>query len=905
MTDIAAGSPVLPLGRKFVIFADGTGNAFSAQESNVWRLYEALDRTKTDQVAYYIKGVGTAGWKPFALFDGVTGVGVPSNVRTLYRFLSWNWQPGDHVYIFGFSRGAFTARTLAGMIAAQGLMPAMIDGKSVSHADMARNTKAAWRAYRSASVTWRNVWPTVTLARVVRDVLLWIWQETGGRLLGHQRYSDVLDKRKEQDDKLTDSGVNSESRRDNVHIEFLGLFDTVEAFGVPIEELRVAIDYVIWPISFRNGKPSPKVKRVRHALSLDDERETFHPLRFEREVIKDPDGKESISPAEQERIKEVWFAGVHSDVGGGYPDGNLSYVPMTWMASQVEGQLRFQDGRIDYFRAYQSAIGPVHDSRAGAAVFYRYSPRGIASDLKDGGPPVLHHSVVQRMLKGCDNYAPVTLPAKSLVWLPGPTGATAELILPPEKRARVRWQPAANATQARRDNAAAGEAAIDQLPPPSETIVERTLDTVWWRRVSYFWLLALAAVALAWPVLAPKLVAVLRGLAVLAGLGGVFEQLEEGNDRSVRVLAVPFDLLQAFLPSAAAAWLETARTYPLLTLLLATFIFFAYQWSTSLRDRIRERARLAWYHPERIVAGKERETCEAAREHAGRRSFAREMRNCHLANGLAMLVSTWVFPGVLLTALFGSVFVAGNRSLFDWYAGRSTPMCVTAGEFVVDETPKQAGKLFETSAMCWGSGLWIEKGRQYRLSMKVVEPWFDRTTMSGTNGFTTSLFTSHGLGLASRRWYHADWFQPIARVGKWGTSEWPLVANNKRPADELPRKAAPALMQELPSRFAYAPSPETVANNGNKDCRLIPTDKIDASKMDDAKQEWDAQNLAREFVADFIAPESGELFLYVNDAIQIVPFLGPYGCYYSNNRGTAQVTLQRLPASPVAPAPPN
>ena len=81
--------------RKYVLLADGTGNAFSKQESNIWRLYEALDRTRPDQVAFYIKGVGTASWAPLAALDGATGIGVPSNVRKLYRFLCWNWEPGD------------------------------------------------------------------------------------------------------------------------------------------------------------------------------------------------------------------------------------------------------------------------------------------------------------------------------------------------------------------------------------------------------------------------------------------------------------------------------------------------------------------------------------------------------------------------------------------------------------------------------------------------------------------------------------------------------------------------------------------------------------------------------------------------------------------------------------------
>src|SRR6266702_7376010 len=156
--------------RKYVLFADGTGNSYSTQESNVWRLYEALDRTNPDQVAYYIKGVGTAGWRPFAALDGATGIGVPSNVRKLYRFLCWNWRPGDAIYIFGFSRGAFTARTLAALIASQGLMPPEIDGVPVSHREMRRNVMSAWRAYRSESVPWKKTLPTIWIARIIRDI---------------------------------------------------------------------------------------------------------------------------------------------------------------------------------------------------------------------------------------------------------------------------------------------------------------------------------------------------------------------------------------------------------------------------------------------------------------------------------------------------------------------------------------------------------------------------------------------------------------------------------------------------------------------------------------------------------------------------------------------------------------
>jgi uncharacterized protein (DUF2235 family) len=333
--EVGNGSPRPP--RKYVLFADGTGNAFTKQESNVWRLYEALDRTKPDQVAYYIKGVGTASWAPFAALDGATGIGVPSNVRKLYRFLCWNWQPGDEIYIFGFSRGAFTARTLVALISSQGLVPAKIEGVPVSHGEMQRNAMAAWRAYRRRTIPWHKSLPTIWLARIIRDIMLGAYHF----ILRHRSYREVR--------------AAMDGRRE-VGIEFLGVFDTVEAFGVPIEELRTAIDWAIWPISFRNRMLSNSVRRARHALSLDDERTTFRPIRFDHHR-GDP------------RIEEVWFAGVHSDVGGGYPNGTISFVPLVWMAGEVAHDLRFQLGQIDHFRAYQSAIGPMHDSRSGAAYY--------------------------------------------------------------------------------------------------------------------------------------------------------------------------------------------------------------------------------------------------------------------------------------------------------------------------------------------------------------------------------------------------------------------------------------------------------------------------------------------------------------------------------------------------------
>jgi hypothetical protein len=222
-------------------------------------------------------------------------------------------------------------------------------------------------------------------------------------------------------------------------------------------------------------------------------------------------------------------------------------------------------------------------------------------------------------------------------------------------------------------------------------------------------------------------------------------------------------------------------------------------------------------------------------------------------------------------------------------------MCASAGEDVVTEQLVQAKGLFATSSMCWGSGLFLEKDRKYRILIKVKEPWFDRTIMSGANGFRRSLFSAHGLALPVRRWYGADWFQPIARVGKWGTEELPLVAVNQMPADESPRKSPPKLENDLPDHVDYSPTAKMTEDNRNPGCRLLAFDRIDPSALPKARETWKQQGFAEEFVAEFIAPESGELFLYLNDAIQILPFLGPYDCYYGNNSGSAEVFLKRVP----------
>ncbi len=132
-------------GKNIVLLSDGTGNS-SAQlfKTNVWRMYQALDTTDAKkQVAYYDDGIGSSSFKLFAAITGIFGFGLKRNVIDIYSFCSRNYVKGDRIYGFGFSRGAFTMRIVAGLIAREGLVP--YDG---NEANLARLAADSYRNYR-------------------------------------------------------------------------------------------------------------------------------------------------------------------------------------------------------------------------------------------------------------------------------------------------------------------------------------------------------------------------------------------------------------------------------------------------------------------------------------------------------------------------------------------------------------------------------------------------------------------------------------------------------------------------------------------------------------------------------------------------------------------------------------
>src|SRR4051794_19394626 len=155
-------------GKRIVLLSDGTGNSASqVWKSNVWRVFESLDLRGSEQIAFYDDGVGTSSFKPLAILGGAFGWGLKRNVLDIYKFLCANYQVGDEVYAFGFSRGAYTIRVVLGLALDQGLV------RGATDAELYENAKMAYRAYRNKHFhTFLGIeWPF----RKLRDAVLYLF----------------------------------------------------------------------------------------------------------------------------------------------------------------------------------------------------------------------------------------------------------------------------------------------------------------------------------------------------------------------------------------------------------------------------------------------------------------------------------------------------------------------------------------------------------------------------------------------------------------------------------------------------------------------------------------------------------------------------------------------------------
>src|SRR5688572_19538745 len=260
MLEEPACSPGGP--RNIVVLSDGTGNSSaSVWRTNVWRMYEALDLSTGSQLALYDNGVGTSAFRPLAILGGALGWGLKRNVRDLYTFICRNYRPkgddrphADRIYALGFSRGAFTIRVLVDLIGHQGL----ITGATGRELD--RQAKWAYREYRKQFKSRLHI---VSACRWFRD-----------KALG------IIERRKPK----YDSTANLKAT-----VTFMGLWDTVDAYGLPMDEMTRGWDEWVWPLKMDSHAPPSHVKKICHAVALDDERHTFHPVLLDEANLEEHD----------------------------------------------------------------------------------------------------------------------------------------------------------------------------------------------------------------------------------------------------------------------------------------------------------------------------------------------------------------------------------------------------------------------------------------------------------------------------------------------------------------------------------------------------------------------------------------------------------------------------------------
>jgi uncharacterized protein (DUF2235 family) len=292
------------MSKNIVICCDGTGNEIGETISNVLKLYRILTKTKQQRV-YYNPGVGTIGlqnaWQrvkqqAIGVFGLATGHGLDNDVLSAYRFLCETYEEGDQIWLFGFSRGAYAVRVLAAFLHVIGLL----------RRDQLNIAGYAFAAYKKASAE----------RAPAEDGS--IEEDAGSHssgLAGAWHFGRVAGGRA-------------------VRIAFIGVWDTVASVIVPRDDTLLPDLQTL-----RYTRTNSSVKTFRQAIAIDERRRMFRINRWTDPQTYRPNPFEPTSAIPQD-IRQVWFAGVHADIGGGYPEAEsgLSKFPLLWMIEEAAAQ---------------------------------------------------------------------------------------------------------------------------------------------------------------------------------------------------------------------------------------------------------------------------------------------------------------------------------------------------------------------------------------------------------------------------------------------------------------------------------------------------------------------------------------------------------------------------------------
>jgi uncharacterized protein (DUF2235 family) len=782
------------MSRKIVLLSDGTGNsAAKVWRTNVWRTFEALDLSGNDQVALYDDGVGTSKFKPLAVLGGAFGFGLRRNVIALYKFACRNYRDAnDELFGFGFSRGAFTIRIVMGLIDSQGLI------KADNEAELDSLAKAAYRAYR-------------------RD-------RYKGQLRLERPYQWVRNK--------FGPHYPPPNVRKPVRIAFIGVWDTVAAYGLPVDEMTRGVHKYLWPIELPGNELSESVDRACQALALDEERTTFHPQLWhepadnkardiksadseaaDNEAVEAAPNAPEIEPGRRrfikgERISQVWFAGVHTNVGGGYPDDSLAYIPFVWMITEAQRcGLKFKSDAAKPPRpvadpdTFKNAIskrdkdGRLYDPRKGLGGYYRYGPRKLvpffypeAKKKEDDEVEVqrakIHESVFKRIENSAQAYAPIGLPPLYDV-----VKDDGEIVTPDQYGFE--------------SNARAADRAQAQ---------EHVWNEVWKRRLIYFGSVGATVWLLAFPLIS--------------------------GSRRVDEFTNPFrwisDIIRsagAFLPNVASTWIDGYARAPRSTVLLIGLVIFFIVWGARLASRISNRMGAIWKRLGSAPSGLPTDRIYALRSDPRYIAFHEGLKQRWAPIFFAIM---FVYLGLsIVSHLFYNIQDVAGFACKDSESDPAIKKPTLLKVGVPHSVDFKVSKDFKTSEFCIPTGILLKKGARYIVSVDELEPWSDLGIKVPTGGFSPKdppawyqrIFLSLGLPLR-REWFH-DWFRIGLRYGRVGGEEVFLEPDPDDPKIQSPLK---------PTR-------------------------------------------------------DGELFVFVNDAVIGIP--GLYDLLYRNNRGSARLTVTR------------
>ncbi|ADW67549.1 DUF2235 domain-containing protein [Granulicella tundricola] len=332
--------------KSIVLCADGTwntphGDTSTVTDTNVRKLYCALTNDPT-QLKYYDSGVGTDGTPLDHLAGGAMGQGLFQKVQDCYAFLGNVYDPGDRIYLFGFSRGAYTARSLAGMIAAFGVPSINLDNSTVPR---------IFAAYRE---------PDATKKAALKAAL------------------------------VTAYGL------EEVKIQMVGVWDTVGSLGIP------GIFFNMFnqkQFGFLDTKLHPSTTQAYHAVSIDERRAQFQPT-----LWTNADGSYRPNDA---NLEQVFFPGVHCDVGGSYEDSRLSDIPLSWMMQKAKenGLIFSAEAEKTYLTpGAANATGDPHDE-------WKILPWGLP-EHRTIPPNATISNSVQMRLDGIKDYRPENVTLK-------------------------------------------------------------------------------------------------------------------------------------------------------------------------------------------------------------------------------------------------------------------------------------------------------------------------------------------------------------------------------------------------------------------------------------------------------------------------------------------------------------